>query len=285
MKPELVADRPCVIGEGPLWHPTEQRVYWTDIPEGRMFRYDPATGQHESCYAGEVVGGFTIQADGSLLLFMARGAVAIWHAGQLTTVIPEIPDERGSRFNDVIADPAGRVFCGTMPCGERAGRLYRLDTDGRLTKLLDGIGCSNGMGFTPDRRHLYYTDSAKREIYRFDYDVGSGDLANRRLFARTPENEGVPDGLTVDAEGGIWSARWDGGALVRFTPDGREERRIQFPARKVSSVTFGGDDLDDLYVTTAGGDQRATEGAGAGALFRLRPGVRGLPEFCSRVGG
>ena len=101
---------------------------------------------------------------------------------------------------------------------------------------------------------------------------------------RTPENEGLPDGLTVDAEGGIWSARWDGGALVRFTPDGNEERRIQFPAKKVSSASFGGDDLSDLYVTTAGGDQRATEGAGAGALFRLRPGIRGLPEFYSRIG-
>ena len=284
MTPELVADCQCMIGEGPLWHPTEQLVYWTDIPEGRMFRYDPATGQHEQCYEGEVVGGFTIQADGSLLLFMARGAVKIWRDGKLTTVIAEIPDELGSRFNDVIADPAGRVFCGTMPCEEHTGSLYRLETDGRLTKLLGGIGCSNGMGFTADRRQLYYTDSAKREIYRFDYDVGSGDLTNRWLFVRTPENEGVPDGLTVDTEGGIWSARWDGGVLVRFTPDGKEERRIQFPAKKVSCVTYGGADLADLYVTTAGGNDRSTEGAGAGALFRLRPGIRGLPEFCSRVG-
>ena len=284
MKPELVVDCQCVIGEGPLWHPTEKRVYWTDIPKGRMFRYDPATGQHERCYEGEVVGGFTTQADGSLLLFMARGAVKIWRAGKLTMVIAEIPDEVGSRFNDVIADPAGRVFCGTMPCEERAGSLYRLDPEGHLTKLLGGIGGSNSMAFTPDRRHLYYTDSAKREIGRFDYDVLSGDIANQQLFVRTPEGEGVPDGLTVDAEGGVWSVRWGGGALVRFTPDGQEERRIRFPAKKVSSVSFGGDELADMYVTTAGGGQQATEGAGAGALFRLRPGSRGLPEFCSRIG-
>jgi D-xylonolactonase len=252
MKPGLVVDCQCVIGEGSLWHPSEKRVYWTDIPEGRIFRYDPATGQHEQCYEGEVVGGFTIQADGALLLFMTRGAVKIWRAGKLTTMIAEIPHEVGSRFNDVIADPAGRVFCGMMPDGERACSLYRLDTDGRLTRLRDGIGCSNGMGFTPDRRQFYYTDSAKREIYRFDYDVGSGDLTNRRLFVRTP--------------------------------DGKEERRIPFPAKKVSSVAFGGDDLVDMCVTTAGGDQRITEGTGAGALFRLRPGIRGLPEFYSRVG-
>ncbi|MEQ2009847.1 MAG: SMP-30/gluconolactonase/LRE family protein [Limisphaerales bacterium] len=284
MKPELIADCQCVIGEGPLWHPTEKRVYWTDIPAGKMFRHDPATAQHELFFEGEVVGGFTIQADGGLLLFMARGAVKIWRDGKLTTVIAETPGELGSRFNDVIAGPAGRVFCGTMSCEEHAGSLYRLDTDGRLTKLLGGVACSNGLGFTPDRRHLYHTDSLKREICRFDYDVATGDIANQQLFVRTPEGEGLPDGMTVDAEGCVWSARWDGGVLVRFAPDGSEERRITFPARKVSSASFGGDGLADLYVTTAGGDQRATEGAGAGALFRLRPGIRGVPEFCSRVG-
>src|SRR5215831_17419022 len=115
MEPELVADHACVVGEGPLWHPDERRLYWVDIGRGRLFRYDPATSGHEMVYEGEAVGGFTVQADGALLLFMARGAVKIWRDGQLTTVIDELPDERTTRFNDVIADPAGRVFCGTMP--------------------------------------------------------------------------------------------------------------------------------------------------------------------------
>ena len=284
MKPELIADYQCVTGEGPLWHVGEQRLYWTDIPTGRIFRYHPATGTHEQCHEGEVVGGFTIQADGSLLLFMARGAVKTWREGRLTTVIGEIPDERESRFNDVIADPAGRVFCGTMPTGDRPGRLYRLDTDGTLTKLLDGIGVSNGMGWTPDRQQMYYTDSARREIYLFDYDQGTGAITNRRVFVQTPAGEGVPDGMTVDAEGYVWSARWDGGCLVRYAPSGTEDLRIRFPARKVSSVTFGGVDYTDIYVTTAGGNNRAEEGPGAGALFRLQLGIRGVPEFPSRVG-
>lgn len=284
MEPELIADYACVTGEGPLWHPDERRLYWVDIPAGRMFRYDPATGSHEECYSGEVVGGFTVQQDGALLLFMDRGAVAVWRGGNLEYVIEEIPDERESRFNDVIADPAGRVFCGTMPTRERAGRLYRLDVDGTLTVVLDGIGCSNGMGFTPDRRRMYHTDSRAREIYLFDYDEASGAIANRRLFVQTPEGEGVPDGMTVDAEGCVWSARWDGGCAVRYAPDGTERRRIEFPARKVSSVTFGGDDYADMYVTTAGGDKKEQEGAGAGALFRLDAGVRGVPEFRSRIG-
>jgi len=283
MEPELIADYQCVTGESPLWHPAEQRVYWLDIPTGRMFRYDPATGKHEQFYQGDVVGGFTIQADGALLLFMAHGAIKTWRQGKLTTVLDEIPDERESRFNDVIADPLGRVFCGTMSTKERLGRLYRLATDGQLAKLLEGIGTSNGLGFTPDRRRMYYTDSRKREIYLFDYDQASGAISNQRIFVRTPEGEGVPDGMTVDAEGYVWSARWDGGCLVRYAPDGREVLRIPFPAKKVSSVTFGGKDYSDIYVTTAGGNRKAEEGAGAGALFRLRLGIQGVPEFPSRV--
>lgn len=281
--PELIADYACVVGEGPLWHPEERRLYWIDIGRGRMFRYEPATGTHEMCYEGETVGGLTLQADGALLLFMARGAVKIWRDGALTTVVEEIPDERDSRFNDVIADPEGRVFCGTMPTGERLGRLYRLDPSGALTIVAEGIGCSNGMGFTPDRRQMYYTDSSAKQIYLYDYDQAAGALENRRLFAQIGDDLGVPDGMTVDAEGNVWSANWDGGCLLRFAPDGSETLRIPFPAKKVSCPIFGGDDYADLYVTTAGGDSKATDGDEAGALFRLRPGVRGVPEFRSRI--
>ncbi len=289
MEPELIADFRCVTGESPIWHPDEQRLYWLDIPEGRMFRYHPASGHHEEVYQGDVVGGLTIQSDGTLLLFMARGAVKIWRDGELTTVIDQIPDERESRFNDVIADPAGRVFCGTMPTRARLGRLYRLDPDGTLTRLLDGIGTSNGMGFTPDGKGMYYTDTRRREIYLFDYDQETGAIANQRVFVRVPSRagEGGPDGMTVDAEGYIWGARWGGGCVVRYAPDGTEDRRINFPAKKVSSVIFGGKDYTDLYVTTAGGNNKPEEGVGAGALFRVRlapEGIRGLPEFRSRIG-
>ncbi len=283
MQPEIVADYRCQVGEGPMWHPMEKRVYWVDIPAGRMFRYDPVTGKHEQCYQGRQVGGFTVQADGSLLLFMDRGSVAIWRDGRLTFVVDEIPEERETRFNDVRADPAGRVFCGTMPTRERPGRLYRLDTDGSITRVLEGIGISNGMGFTLDRQRMYYTDSRARTIYLFDYDEKTGRLSNQRVFVQTPEGQGIPDGMTVDAQGYVWSARWDGSALYRFTPAGVEERRVQFPARKVSSVIFGGEDLTDMYVTTAGGQNKAQEGHGAGALFRLNLGIKGLPEFLSRV--
>jgi D-xylonolactonase len=285
MKPELIADYKCETGEGPMWHPVEKKVYWCDIPRGRLFRYDPATGEHEMCYEGdEALGGFTVQADGALLFFMARGAVKIWREGELTAVIDEIPGERESRFNDVIADPQGRVFCGTMSTPERLGRLYRLDTGGTLTRVLDGVGTSNGMGFTPDCKQMYYTDTRKHEIYLFDYDRASGEIDNRRVFVHVPDGEGGPDGMTVDGQGYVWSARWGGSCLVRYAPDGSEVQRVSFPAIKVSSVIFGGADYTEMYVTTAGGHQKEIDGPGAGALFRLRPGIKGVPEFYSRVG-
>ena len=284
MEPELIADYACETGEGPMWHPGEERVYWVDIPKGRLFRYTPATGQHEICFeSDEALGGFTIQEDGSLLLFMQRGAVRRWHEGELTTLIESLPGEETSRFNDVIADPQGRVFCGTMPIATRRGRLYRLDTNGSIRPVVEDIGCSNGIGFTADRKLMYYTDSTDLVIYAYDYDEATGEMSNQRVFVKIPEGEGVPDGMTVDAEGHVWSARWDGSCLVRYAPNGSEVQRITFPAQKVSSCSFGGPDYRDLYVTTAGGGNKASEGAGAGALFVLRGVGQGVPEFMSRV--
>jgi sugar lactone lactonase YvrE len=280
---QVVVDCRCRLGEGPLWHPDERRLYWVDITAGVLHRYDPATGEHEECHKATSIGGATLQEDGSLLLFMAKGAVVRWCADGVTPVIDEIADERESRFNDVIADPAGRVFCGTMPTRERKGRLYRLDTDGSVVVVLEDIRCSNGMGFTPDGRCMYYTDSGPREIYLFDYDEGTGEISNRRLLLTTPEGEGVPDGMTVDAEGWVWSARWDGGFVARYAPDGEELMRLRVPARRPTSVAFGGENYRDLYITSAGGDDREVQGSGAGAVFRAAVGVGGVPEFRSRV--
>jgi len=283
MDPQVIADYQCHTGEGPLWHPDEKRLYWVDIPQGRLFRYDPATGQHEQIYQGEQIGGFTLQEDGALLLFMAQGAVRIWRNGTLTTLMDSIPGEEDSRFNDVIADPAGRVFCGTMPTADRLGNLYRLDTDLALHHLLGGVGTSNGLGFTPDRQQLYYTITREKRIYLFDYDEATGATTNQRIFVESADAPGSPDGLTVDAEGFVWSARWDGACLIRYDPTGKEERRVEFPTPKVSCVTFGGPMYTDMYVTTAGGQDRAANGATAGALFHLDLGIQGKPEFRSRV--
>lgn len=290
MTPTLLADYACVCGENPLWHPLEKVVYWTDIPTGRLFRCDPASGKHEICYQGRPVGGFTIQANGELLLFMDRGTVMTWRDGRMGRIIlEEIPAEREGRFNDVIADPAGRVFCGTLHPGGKQGRLYRLDPDGQLTRLLDRLGCANGMGFSPptgaaSRRIFYFTDSVPRTIDQYDYDPNSGAIANPRPFVHSVHQPGVPDGMTVDLQGNVWSARWDGWRLTQYDPAGNELQSVAFPVKKVSSVVFGGQDCTDMFVTTAGGDKKDVNGAQAGGLFHLKATIPGLPEYFSRIG-
>jgi D-xylonolactonase len=283
MKPVCVADYACHTGENPLWHPLEKRLYWVDIPQGRLFRYDPATGEHEQCLQTEPIGGFTIQEDGALLLFMARGAIRLWNGEFGPTIVESIEAELDSRFNDVIADPEGRVFGGTMASESHQGRLYRLDTDGMLTVVLEELGCPNGMGFTPDLRQMYFTDSGAGCIYVFDYDRASGEISNQQVFLQVSGDEGKPDGMTVDAAGNVWSASWDGGCLIQYSPQGRELQRIAFPAKKVSSAVFGGESYTDLYITTAGGGRKPTEGDGAGCLFKLENAGQGRPEFSSGV--
>jgi D-xylonolactonase len=298
MQPELIADYAAVTGECPAWNPIDQHVYWVDIPRGLLFRCDPLTGQHAQVWesGGAPLGGLTAQADGALLLFLRGGSIKRYAAGVVTDVIAPLPDEGGSRFNDAIADPRGRVFTGTVVEGTRDGRLYRIDPDGRAAVIRGGVGISNGMGFSPDLTRFYHTDSVTRTIDVYDYDERTGEVSNRRAFV-TLSDAGdlagaVPDGMTVDADGCIWSALWDGRCIIRYAPDGTEVARIAFPARKVSSAALGGADCADLYVTTAGGDHKATEGDGAGALFRLRagdlaaliPGWRGRAPFLSRIG-
>jgi sugar lactone lactonase YvrE len=280
----LVADYACETGENPIWHPFERKLYWCDIPRGRIFRFDPSTDTHEQCYEGRVVGGFTIQADGSLLLFMDKGTIAIWRDGMLTEVVPSIPREENSRFNDVIADPTGRVLCGTMSTETQAGALYRLDLDGSVHLLIEGVLCSNGMAFTADAKGFYHTDSFAREISYFDYSMDDGSISNRRTFVRFAVEDGLPDGMTRDENGDLWCALWDGGCVVQISADGTQQGRILVPAPKSSSVAFGGPGYKDLYITTAGGNIRETDGNFAGALFRVRGGVSGVPDYLSQIG-
>ncbi len=279
-----VADYACHTGEGPTWHPLEKVVYWTDIPQGKLFRYDPATGNHEQVYSGRVVGGMTVQQDGKLLLFMDNGGVALWDQGKLDVLIDELPGEKGNRFNDVIADPEGRVYCGTMSTKDIPGRLYRLDRDLKMTIMVEGTGTSNGMGYTKDLKKMFFTDTRPGEIYVFDYERASGDLLNQKVHIKVSDGVGRPDGMTVDDEETIWSTRWDGSCMVRYSPAGEEMGRVLFPTKKVSSITFGGDDYTDAYVTTAGGQDKQANGDLAGALFHVQLGVQGRPEFFSRIG-
>lgn len=194
MNPEPVANVPSHTGEGPLWHPDERVVYFTDIPNGRLYAFDPDTRTHRLVYEGAPVGGMTLQEDGSLLLFRARGNVVQWRDGLEIEVVPEIPMEVGTRFNDVIADPEGRVFAGTMPTGDAPGRLYRFDHDGSYRSVVEGVGCSNGMGFAPDLRAMYFIDTSIGRVDLFDYDRATGEISNRRPFVEIPPGRGFQIG-------------------------------------------------------------------------------------------
>src|SRR5262249_912727 len=237
---ELIADLNCDTGENPLWHPDKKKLFFVDIPPGTIYVYPPANGKCVPFARTRTTGGFTLQEDGSLLLFQ-DGRIATLEMDGTIREVAHNCCPGNDRFNDVIADPEGRVFAGTMGGN---GKLLRFDTDGTVTEMLNGLGIPNGMGFTLDLRGMYFTDSVPRKIYYFDYDRETGDLKNQRVFAEIPREVGCPDGMAVDAEGFIWTAVWYGGRLRRYAPDGKLDREMFFPATQTSSVTFGGAGLD-----------------------------------------
>ena len=286
MQAELIVDLANRVGEGPLWHPTERKLYWVDIPAGTIYAYDPASGDTVPYFeSGIGIGGFTIQADGSLLCFTYGGGIAVLDDGHLTWLEKSVAAAQGRKFNDVIADPMGRVFAGTIEDETGPGSLFRVDLDGSVTVVETDIGISNGMGFSPDRSIMYYTDSVTLRIDMFDYEIDTGHISNRRPFVYTPE-VGLPDGMTVDSDGYIWSARFEGSGVYRYAPDGSLVAKIDIPMLKTTSVIFAGDSLTDAYVTSAGGEDKETNGEHAGALYRFdisSMGARGVPEFSSRI--
>jgi D-xylono/L-arabinono-1,4-lactonase len=275
-----VANYHCEVGENPLWDERTNRIHWLDIDTGRLFRADHATLEHECFYRGPVVGGFTFQDDGALLLFEADRIVLL-HDGK-RRVLKEGIDADMARFNDVIADPEGRVYAGTIGKSLQSGGLYRIDRDLTVTCLWKETGCANGMGFSADHQRFYWTCSTTRRIFVSGYDRASGEMRDRRVYYQAPEAEGTPDGLTLDVRNRIYTARWGGGAVLEMTEAAEIVGRIELPVSRVSSVCFGGPELDTLYVTTAGGREGAT--TPDGTLYRVKLATQGRPELRSRIG-
>ena len=289
---EKIAEVDAVVGEGPIWDPAHGKLLWTDIHTGRLFSYDSATNRYETIHKGFNVGGFALNKKGGIVACL-WGGVALWNSDEdWVQLIPETVDGDQLKFNDVTADPEGRMFGGCY-LDDQPGKLYRIDPDRSIRVVEEGVGCSNGMGFSPDQKTMYYTDSMIRTIYAYDYNRTTGEISNRRVFTKLADTDGVPDGMTVDAEGFVWTAVWFGGCVIRFDPDGKEERRINLPAYQTSSVMFGGKDLTDLYVTTASYlvepgtpldpvnyDWDAyTKGYRGGGLFRIRQEIKGQEEY------
>lgn len=283
---EHVVSSQCKLGEGPVWHPLEQVIYWLDIYQHNLHRYDPHTGAHQVTPLGMLASAMGIRAKGGFVMATRRG-FAFWspETGEFTFLGDPDADEDESetvRFNDGKTDPQGRFWAGKMSARPE-NSLFRLDVDLSIHRMERDITISNGLGWSPDQRTFYYTDSDARTIFAYDFDPANGDLSNRRVFSSIPHlpGEGFPDGLAVDAEGCIWSARWGGWKIVRYDPLGRVEREIPMPVEFPTSCAFGGADLDELYITSAWVEVKPENRAKqplAGDLFRLKVGVKGLSE-------
>jgi D-xylono/L-arabinono-1,4-lactonase len=283
---EKIADPRAVVGEGTVWDGKTKTLYWTDIHTGRVFAYDPVSSENRQIHQGVNVGGLRVNRGGGLAFGTWEG-VQLWRSDAENVWLHRAPE---LQFNDVTAGPDGSFYAGSYLL-DRPGVLYRYFPNGLVEVVAEGLGISNGMGFSPDLRTFYHTDSTAREIYAYDYNPTTHRLGRRRSFAKIGNDLGVPDGMTVDAAGFVWSANWAGGCVIRFDPDGKEERRIAFPATQTSAVAFGGPDLTDLYVSTAsngtGAPPSVLEPAGydysayrGGALFRVRGlDLPGKPEF------
>lgn len=287
MKAEVAADEATRCGEGPIWDARGKRLLWDDLAAHLVFEHVPAAGRTSVLSRDVMVSAIALDRSGDLV-FGGSGGLHLFRAGKVRTLLAEAGGE-ALAINDMIAGPRGRIYAGTAFWGaagrEKHGKLWLVE--GLRARALDeGIELANGLGFSPDDRTLYFTDSTARRIYAYDARP-EGDLRNRRVFVQVPAAEGIPDGLTVDHEGFVWSARWYGGQVVRYDPEGKVERRLEIPAVQVSSVAFGGEDLTDLYVTTAG-EAWPSEYAPAGfdprapnlggALYRVRLDIQGRAE-------
>jgi sugar lactone lactonase YvrE len=287
---EPVGDVTAVLGEGPYWSPEDDCLLWVDIPRGLLHMTRVDSGKTDSVDLGEVsaalpsLGGRLLTAGGNRLTLRVTGPGEDW-AGR---TIAAAPARDGIRFNDAAVDPAGRVWVGSMDIGESQplGVLYRLDSGGMLTAVVNGVTISNGLGWSPDGSRMYYADSPTRKIDAFDYDMATGEAFRRRTFADLSTFGGFPDGLTVDADGCVWVAMFAGGALRRITPTGRTDAVLPLPVSQPTSCAFGGAGLAELYVTTASRDLSKKELDAqplAGRVLRLRPGPVGLPSTTAQA--
>jgi len=274
-----------LLGEGPIWSPRDSVLYWVDILTPSVHWHDTRDATDHEIKLGSMVSVAIPKASGGLLVATSAGLMTLdTSTKNLTPLCHPEADRPGNRYNDGKCDRMGRLWIGSLDMATAAnrGHLFRVDADGTWKKMDSGFSVANGLGWSPDNRQMYFTDSARRVIYVYDFDLLSGTVSNRRPLINLPGSDGTPDGLTVDEEGCLWVAVWDSWRVARYSPQGQEMSRIRMPVPRPTSCCFGGPNLDTLYVTSASLrlNQQALEAAPlSGSLFRLRiPGVRGLPE-------
>jgi sugar lactone lactonase YvrE len=285
-KVEHVLDVRNVIGEGPVWHSGEGSLYWVNfIGDYQILRFSPSMRRLDVFETGMPVMALGIRKTGGFIAATAKG-IATWDTESKTfdPLCDPLAGREGFRFNDAATDFEGRFWVGTLNEGNPKGpdgELFRIERDGSYQLMDKNITVANGIGWSPDRKIMYFTDSFRYSIYAYDYAADIGTISNRRTFVQTSPDGGIPDGLTVDSEGFVWSAYCGGWRVVRYNPEGRLDREYQFPVANPTSCAFGGERLDELYITSANlglSDKEKKQYPRSGNLFRLKAGVTGVDE-------
>lgn len=282
---EQLTSKPAMLGEGPCWHATEKVLYWVDIWGKSLHRFNPANGNDEQWEIGEMVGTVAPRQRGGLILGLERGFAFFEPDSQSIERLPALEDDTVTRFNDGKCDPLGRFWCGSMDQKEETsiGTLYRLDSDQKVQPIEQDLGISNGMGWNPDRTAMYHIDSPTKTVFKYDYDSETGNVTNRRPAFKLGPDDGWPDGMTTDSEGMIWLAEWAGARVCRRNPDSGEIlTQIDVPAPHTSACCFGGENMNELYITTARKgltDEQLEQYPMSGCLFRAKTNVVGSDTY------
>lgn len=277
------------LGECPVWDANRQQLFWVDVYNHRVHQFDPATGR--DCYfdTGDVVSAIVLtNSDRLLVALRDRLAFLNTQTGEVTPVYQIKFPHSDTRFNDGKCDSQGRFWIGSVSEAPGQAALYRYDPDGSLHVMEIGLTISNGLGWSPDEKTFYLTDSAHHKIYAYDFEVETGAIRNRRVLVDLSDEAVEPDGLTIDRQGNLWSALWDGWCVACFNPTGQEILRVKLPVQRPTSLTFGGSDLTDLYITSASvglSQKEIQQGFYAGDLFHLAANFPGMPtqSFISGV--
>jgi sugar lactone lactonase YvrE len=273
----------AILGEGPTWRPRENAVYWIDLRAPAIFRYDCASGRNETLpiQLGDRLGAMVFTTDGCMTVADRAGLHLVDKATGKRMLLGNPDTHPLNCFNDAKCDASGRLWSGSADTKDTDanGSLFVFDGKTRARKIDTGFICSNGPAFSPDGRRAYFTDSYAYEIWCYDIDPATGEVGPRRSFAKIKPEDGYPDGMTVDAEGFLWNAHWDGWRITRYDPDGRIDRVLQVPAPKPTSIAFGGPDMKRLYITSASLDmtpQQLAEAPWSGCLMACDLDIAGL---------
>lgn len=283
---KLIADTKCVIGESPSWDAKNACLYWVDIIGKKVYKYDSLTGKISFKEVNKYVSYVVPREKAGVAIGMQDGFYSFdFETAPKLLSRPENYNSFMYRFNDGKCDAKGRIWAGTTSFYEESHEcsLYSLDPDLKLEEKVEGVAVSNGLGWSPKNEKMYYIDSFEKIVFVYDFDLDKGELLNGQILIDFKDQGANPDGMTVDEEGMLWIAHWGGHELSRWNPATKKKiESIKFPVKKVTSCVFGGENLDELYVTTArfGADGEELENEPlSGGVFRINPGVKGLPTF------